>query len=148
MTKEAIMAKYGLDKTHFWLHQQSGKQIISFEGIEKMIDYHNIIFDQPTQNYSKVDGEVALLINGRMLDIDYDSKHFEDEPNELQAWSFGEASKANCYLDYLWAMAEKRGKARVVMKLLKFYGGTSGFYSDVEMEISNAVDSNADYEIE
>lgn len=140
MTQEAIMAKYGLNKTHFWLHQQSGKQIISFEGIEKMIDYHNILFDQPTQNYSKVDGEVALLINGRML--------VEDEPNELQAWSFGEASKANCYLDYLWAMAEKRGKARVTMKLLKFYGGTSGFYSDVEMEISNAVDANADYEIE
>ena len=64
---------------------------------------------------------------------------------KVSAWSFGEANDKNCYIDYKWAMAEKRGKGRVVMKLLGFYGGNSGFYSDVEMEIQGEVMKNADF---
>ncbi len=143
MNKKQIIEKYGLDEQiHFWPHKQTGKNIISFEAIEIMIDYHDIKFDVPEKNYSKVDGEVALLIQGHMLkpneDGDFDSK---------VCWSFGEANPKNCYMDYKWAMAEKRGKGRVVMKLLGFYGGNNGFYSDVEMEIAGEVSKNVDFGI-
>ena len=144
MTKEQIMEQYGLDSSHFWNHKQTGKQIISFEVIEKMIDYHNITFEVPTQNYSKVDGEVALLIKGEMIDDTFAASDETKYP-KVSAWSFGEANDKNCYIDNKWAMAEKRGKGRVVMKLLGFYGGNSGFYSDVEMEIQGEVMKNADF---
>jgi|TARA_B100001939_G_scaffold348233_1_gene374603 hypothetical protein len=134
MNKLEIMNTYELDpKKDFWIHKQTGKHIISFEAIEKMIDYHEIVFEQPEKNFSTKDNEVALLITGRMLD---------DKLGNKECWSFGEANSNNCYIDYLWSMAEKRGKARVVMKLLGFYGGNNGFYSDVEMEIQGQIEQN------
>lgn len=133
MNKQEIIQKYQLDSSHFWKHKQTGKDIISFEAIEIMIDFHNIKFDLPTQNFSNQDGEVSLLISGSM--------------DDRTCWSFGEANSKNCYIDYKWAMAEKRGKARVCMKLLGFYGGNNGFYSDVEMEITGEIQNNADFDI-
>ena len=133
MNKQEIIQKYGLDTSHFWKHKQTGKDIISFEAIEIMIDHHDIQFETPTRNHSNQDGEVALLIIGTM--------------DNRTCWSFGEANDSNCYIDYKWAMAEKRGKARVCMKLLGFYGGNNGFYSDVEMEITGGIQDNADFDI-
>lgn len=145
MNKKQIIEKYGLDEQiHFWPHKQTGKNIISFEAIEIMIDYHGIRFDVPEKNYSKVDGEVALLIKGYML---RDDAMTDEDFNQVSCWSFGEANPKNCYMDYKWAMAEKRGKGRVVMKLLGFYGGNNGFYSDVEMEIAGEVSKNVDFGI-
>ncbi|MEK9909148.1 MAG: hypothetical protein VW498_02170 [Candidatus Thalassarchaeaceae archaeon] len=37
-------------------------------------------------------------------------------------WSFGEASPKNCKNAYLWAMAEKRAKDRVILKLVGLAG--------------------------
>ncbi len=137
------MKKYELNDSHFWKHKQTGKAIISFEAIEKMVDYHDIKFDVPEKNYSNETNEVALLINGSMFVQDEHDGDF----NTRTAWSFGEANPKNCYIDYRWAMAEKRGKGRVVMKLLGFYGGNSGFYADVEMEIQGEVAKNVDFGI-
>ena len=149
MTKDEICKKYELDpdrtniekKGHFWLHKQSNKECITFEGVEKMIDYHQIKFREPSKNFSSKEGEVSLLIFG------YFTKE-EDGKTKSQdtAWSFGEASKENCgYISYPWAMAEKRGKMRVALKLLGIYGGSSGFYSDVEMEISRKYENDNDH---
>tara|TARA_R100000329_G_C7616771_1_gene219010 strand:+ start:486 stop:926 length:441 start_codon:yes stop_codon:yes gene_type:complete len=144
MSKDDICKKYGLDpertnvegKGHFWLHNQSKKECITFEGVEKMIDYHNIKFQLPDKNYSDKEGEVALLIYGC----------YGEGDDFREAWSFGEASPDNCgYISYTWAMAEKRGKMRVALKLLGIYGGSSGFYSDVEMEIAQKYENDNDH---
>ena len=140
MTKSELCEKYGLNpkltnvdkEGHFWLHKQSGKECIAFEGVEIMIDKENIIFQKPDKNYSSNPNEVALLVSGHIQD--------DSIPHKV-VWSFGEARKENCVGNYFWAMAEKRGKARVCLKLLGIYVGVSGFYSDVEMDITN------DYEL-
>ena len=49
----------------------------------------------------------------------------------LNAWSIGEATPANNKNEYPWAMAEKRAKDRVILKLI----GASGFvYSEEEAD--------------
>lgn len=51
--------------------------------------------------------------------------------NELKEWSIGEASPKNCKNAYPWAMAEKRGKDRVI---LKFAGLHGDMYSEEEAD--------------
>tara|TARA_R100000458_G_scaffold59450_1_gene70099 strand:+ start:303 stop:743 length:441 start_codon:yes stop_codon:yes gene_type:complete len=144
MTKEEICKKYGLNpkltnvdkEGHFWLHKQSGKECITFEGVEIMIDKENIVFQKPDKNYSSNPNEVALLVSGHIQD--------DEIPHKI-IWSFGEARAENCVGSYFWAMAEKRGKARVALKLLGIYGGSSGFYSDVEMEIAQKYENDNDH---
>ena len=148
MTKSELCEKYGLNpkltnvdgEGHFWLHKQSGKVCITFEGVEIMIDKEGIKFEVPKENYSNNPNEVALLVQGYMTKKQEDGWDVDDFEHQ-STWSFGEARKENCVGNYFWAMAEKRGKARVCLKLLGIYGGVSGFYSDVEMDITN------DYEL-
>ena len=47
-------------------------------------------------------------------------------------WSFGEANASNTKMPYWWAMAEKRGKDRVILKLINAY--EKGLYSEVEAD--------------
>jgi hypothetical protein len=51
---------------------------------------------------------------------------------EVLMWSIGEADNKNCKNLYFGAMAEKRGKDRVILKLINAY--EYGIYSDVEAD--------------
>ena len=107
----------------FWLCHNNW--IIKHDGCEKIADQHNMKFEIPTQNYD-VSPNVALLIKGSM------ETYIEGKKVEKTEWSFGEANGRNTKMPYWWAMAEKRGKDRVILKLINAY--EKGLYSDVEAD--------------
>ena len=55
----------------------------------------------------------------------------EGHLNDRSEWSYGEASDKNCQNKYPLAMAEKRAKDRVILKLVGLHGY---IYSEDEME--------------
>jgi hypothetical protein len=85
--------------------------------LERVAAKANIYFTSPTVlNCSEK--EVAVCVEGV-------------DKNGATAWSIGEASVTNCPNPYRWAMAEKRAKDRVILKLL----GIAGYmYSEEEAD--------------
>ena len=65
---------------------------------------------------------ICLLIKGFKVDVKTDSVVQSE-------WSFGEANANNTRMPYWWAMAEKRGKDRVILKMIGAY--EKGLYSEV-----------------
>jgi len=117
---KSIAAAYELSQDDWWLHPQSKKWIIKHDAVEKIASIEKIKFDLPIVASSDINN-VALII----------SATYKDE----KVWTMGEARKENCKMAYYWAMAEKRGKDRCVLKLLNFY--EKGIYSDVEADDFN-----------
>lgn len=85
--------------------------------LEKVANKAGINFNLPTVLNCET-GEIAVCVEG----IDKDGN---------KAWSIGEASPKNCKNDYRWAMAEKRAKDRVILKLLGIAGD---MYSEEEAD--------------
>lgn len=141
--------KYKLTKDDFWELKQGGKTvtIITHDACEKIAEKEGITFEPPTvvgytptirkengdirseknrwgkevgkDKFSKVQvekGEVMFIVTGKL--------------GEKTEWATGEANANNCTAPYYGAMAEKRGKDRVILKLIGAYN--NGWYSDVE----------------
>ena len=153
MNIKELAEKYELTKDDFWeLRKNSGKWIITHDACEKIAVTEGIIFEPMevvsyiptivTENGEKVQqvkwgkeywkptwagtcqkktGDVALLITG----------YRADNP-DYKIQTTGEANALNCTAEYYMAMAEKRGKDRVILKLINAY--EYGIYSDVEAE--------------
>ncbi len=153
MKIEELAKKYSLGKDDFWeLRKNTGKYIITHDACEKIAVQEGIIFEQPQiinytptiikengekvqkVNYGrqswkpawagscqKTTGDVAMIITGYKL----------DNP-DYKIWTTGEANASNCTAEYLLAMAEKRGKDRIILKLINAY--EFGIYSDVEAD--------------
>ena len=153
MNIKELAEKYELTKDDFWeLRKNSGKWIITHDACEKIAVTEGIIFEPMevvsyiptivTENGEKVQqvkwgkeywkpawagtcqkktGDVALLITG----------YRTDNP-DYKIQTTGEANALNCTAEYYMAMAEKRGKDRVILKLINAY--EYGIYSDVEAE--------------
>ena len=102
-----------------WLLERNEKAIAWIalhKFLERVAQRMGIVFDEP-KVMNCTDGEVALYVNGT---------------NGTQsAWSIGEASPKNCTNAYRWAMAEKRAKDRVILKLLGIAGD---MYSEEEAD--------------
>tara|TARA_Y100001973_G_C5209214_1_gene344238 strand:- start:19474 stop:20139 length:666 start_codon:yes stop_codon:yes gene_type:complete len=120
--------KYGLelpendyDGLDFW--KCHGNWILKHNGCEKIAMKENITFDEPKCNFD-VAPNIALMITG----------HKKDEDGNIlkTEWSFGEACGRNTKMPYWWAMAEKRGKDRVILKLINAY--EQGVYSSSEAD--------------
>jgi len=98
--------------------------------LERVADKAGIKFDEPKvlncQEY-----ELALWVNGKT--------------GNKQAWSIGEASLKNCTNDYRWAMAEKRAKDRVILKLL---GVAGDMYSEEEADEFKRLNEQQETELE
>ena len=153
MNIKELAEKYDLGKDDFWeLRKNSGKWIITHDACEKIAQVEGIVFDPPTivsyepttltENGEKVQkviygrqswkpawagtcqkktGDVAMIITG----------YKKDNP-DYKIWTTGEANAVNCTAEYYFAMAEKRGKDRVILKLINAY--EFGIYSDVEAD--------------
>ena len=152
MNIKELASKYELTENDFWeLRKNSNKWIITHDACEKIAVTEGILFDPPqivnytptiiTENGEKVQkvtkwgtqtwkpawagtcqrksGDVAMIITG----------YKSDNPN-YKIWTTGEANGDNCTMNYLSAMAEKRGKDRIILKLINAY--EYGIYSDVE----------------
>ena len=153
MIIKELAEEYDLTKDDFWeLRKNSGKWIITHDACEKIAQQEGIIFEPPqivsyqptiiTENGEKVQkvmygreswkpawagtgqkktGDVAMIITG----------YKKDNP-DYKIWTTGEANASNCTAEYYFAMAEKRGKDRVILKLINAY--EYGIYSDVEAD--------------
>lgn len=106
---EAIRKEYELQETDFWQIPQNKQWVCKHAALEVVAAKAGLKFDAPTvlEAYSQ-NGTVALVTGATMGD------RYE--------WATGEASPKNCKNAYPWAMAEKRAKDRVVLKLVGIHG--------------------------
>ena len=101
-----------------WVHKQSKQWIVSHKALERVAARKNIKFDAPVIVESHInDKSVAIVVTG----------HLGDQTQ----WSFGEAADYNNKMGYPFAMAEKRAKDRVILKLVGLHGYV---YSEDEAE--------------
>lgn len=103
-----ILTKYGEDANEA-LWDCHGTWVAYHKAIERIAAKASIAFDMPQIiEASSASKTVAIAVSGRMGD--------------RMEWSFGEATPANNKNAYPYAMAEKRAKDRVVLKLVGLHG--------------------------
>jgi hypothetical protein len=121
---EKILKQYLPDdmalKDAVWKHKQSGLYIASHKALEIVAAEAGVTYDNPQVLELNLDAKTcAVLVTGRL--------------KEACEWSIGESATYNTNIGYPCSMAEKRGKDRVILKLL----GIHGFiYSEEEIEES------------
>ena len=124
MDIEQLAKKYDLSQEDFWKHGKSGKWIIKHDGVEKIASMDGIIFEDP--NFIITERDCCVLHGTASLPLG--GNKFKTE------WTIGEADmKLNCKMGYPYAMAEKRLKDRLTLKLINAY--EYGIYSDVEADV-------------
>lgn len=113
-----ILKDCGLGRDALWTHKQSGKLIMYHWACEKAGAAKRIWWEKPEVIVADPASKIAVvLVTGRM--------------GEASEWSFGEAAPYNTTQTYPFAMAEKRAKDRVILKLLGLHGQV---YSDAESD--------------
>lgn len=112
-----FMAAHEIDHDEIW-EVRSGAFAIKHKALERVAVRSNILFDAPVVIEANAAEKIAAIcVTGRMGD--------------RSEWSIGEASPSNCKNAYCYAMAEKRGKDRVILKLLSAHGS---IYSEDEAD--------------
>ena len=119
MDIKALADKYSLSKSDFWEMKFGGKSmwIITHDAVEKIADKEKIEFHLP-QVFRDTNSNVAMI--------------GEATKGDKRVWSTGESSSFNNKNPYNWAMAEKRLKDRLTLKIINAY--EYGIYSDVEAD--------------
>lgn len=122
---EVIREKYGLDKADFWeLPQKKGTWLVKHAALEVAAAQAGIVFDNPLIiEASSAEGVAVISVRGELPPP-------ADKAVGQSEWSTGEASPKNNKNAYPWAMAEKRAKDRVILKLIGIHGLV---YSEDEM---------------
>lgn len=113
----AFMEKHSIDSDEVWeVHGNSW--CIKHKALERAGAAAGITWDRPQMiEMDSASGIVALCAFGKLGD--------------REEWSIGETSPKNCKNLYFYAMAEKRAKDRVILKLLNTHGY---LYSEAEFE--------------
>jgi hypothetical protein len=94
-------------KTSTW--DCHGTRVILHKALEKIAAKKGITFDAPVHLVTDpANTQVAIQVTGRLGD--------------MEAWSIGEVAPNNCKNAYPFAMAEKRAKDRVILKLAGLHG--------------------------
>ena len=98
-----------------------GTWVVKHKALEKVANLLNISFDDPVVIETDIKNKcIAIMVKGY---------HNKGSAGKVEAWSIGEASPYNNKNIYPYAMAEKRAKDRVILKLI----GVSGeVYSEEE----------------
>jgi hypothetical protein len=136
---EKILAKYEIPATEaLWplvrFNKAENKQItqwlILHRYCEQLAAKANIEFSEPTVVVNDVNEKgkrtAVLFVKAKM--------YSQEKGKFVEEWTYGEATPENTFLDYVFAIAEKRAKDRLVLKLLGFHGN---IYSDVEADWEN-----------
>tara|TARA_R100000781_G_C4004295_1_gene101425 strand:- start:78 stop:473 length:396 start_codon:yes stop_codon:yes gene_type:complete len=118
-----LAKKYGLGENDFWqLPNNKNVWIIKHDAVEKISKLEDIEFSEPT-----------VVEHGRDYCALLGSAFMQTGEEPAKEWSFGEADlKLNCTARYPYAMAEKRLKDRLTLKLISAY--EYGIYSEEEAE--------------
>lgn len=108
-TLKKVLKDCGLGHDAVWKHKQSGKWIVYHWACEAAGAAKGIAFDPPTIIDANAEKKLAVIVvTGRVGD--------------RVEWSFGEAAPYNTTQTYPFAMAEKRAKDRVILKLIGLHG--------------------------
>lgn len=112
-----FMEAYGVLADEIWQVHGSA-WVIKHRALERVAGERGIVFDRPAMlETNSSEGIVALVVFGSLKD--------------RQEWSIGEAHPKNNKNAYPYAMAEKRAKDRVILKLLNIHGS---LYSEEEAD--------------
>ncbi len=113
----AFMEKYGVESDEIW-EVHGSTWCVKHKALERIAAEVGIIWEKPELKVCDMAaGITAILVGGKLGD------HVE--------YSFGEASPKNNKNSYPLAMAEKRAKDRVILKLLAVHGD---IYSEEEAD--------------
>lgn len=106
---EAVREAYGLDRDDFWQIPQNKQWVCKHAALEVVAAKANVEWDLPQVIQADTANGIAVIVaSGKM--------------GERVEWATGEASPKNNKNSYPWAMAEKRAKDRVVLKLVGIHG--------------------------
>lgn len=106
---EAIRAEYDLLVEDFWQISQNKQWVCKHAALEVVATRASVEWSAPQIIEAKTESGIAVLaVTGKMGD--------------RVEWATGEASPKNNKNSYPWAMAEKRAKDRVVLKLVGIHG--------------------------
>ena len=112
MTIDDLAGKHGFTKNvDYWQHKQSGQWILKHDSVEKIANAEDIRIQRVESLYQSETSCRFLITMGKWV----------DGSCEEVIITTGEADKSNCSNLYLAAMAEKRGKDRAILKLIKAY---------------------------
>ena len=121
---QELNKKYGISADHLW--DCHGTWVMLHSACEFVAKRAGIKLLKPEVLHVTDDGKsIAILVQGEL-----------DGNTE---WSIGEADASNCMNKYYWAMAEKRAKDRVILKLLGY--SEEGVHSDIEADEAVYADS-------
>jgi hypothetical protein len=113
----AFKDKYGVDADEIW-EVRGGAYAIKHKALERVALAENIKFDPPQiLSINLADKTIAMCVTGRQGD--------------RTEWTTGEAAPYNNKNGYPVAMAEKRARDRVILKLLQAHGA---LYSEDEAD--------------
>mgnify|MGYP003148301816 CR=1 FL=1 len=120
MQIKELAKKYNLGKDDFWelARGSTKKWILTHDAVEKIATTEGIIFHAP-EIFSGEDNTSVAMVGSAEL-------------RKNKIWTTGEASSHNCKNPYFWAMAEKRLKDRLTLKLINAY--EYGIYSEDEAD--------------
>jgi hypothetical protein len=110
---------YDISSDEMWEVRRGGAWAIKHVALERVAAQQGITFEVPQfAEKDSANGIVAMMVVGHLKD--------------RSEWSMGEAAPSNNKNAYPYAMAEKRAKDRVILKLLNTTGAP--LYSDEESE--------------
>lgn len=126
-----IYKKYNLEKDDIFVLKFGGKDkpIITRAGIEKIQKILDISVNFKIEKISDDNKTCVILAQGAIMKIK-DGPQGKTKVPDVMAQSFGEVSPENNKSKFPICMAEKRGLARVVLKMANL----AGFYSEDEAE--------------
>tara|TARA_R100001443_G_scaffold113463_1_gene128204 strand:- start:3594 stop:4010 length:417 start_codon:yes stop_codon:yes gene_type:complete len=129
-----IYKKYNLEKDDIFVLKFGGKDkpIITRAGIEKIQAQLDISVNFKIEKISEDHKSCIILAQGAIMKEVEGPQGSTRQPLAM-AQSFGEVSPANNKSNFPICMAEKRGLARVVLKMANL----AGFYSEDEAEEFN-----------
>ena len=112
-----LLREVGADESDVW-EVRKGTWAVRHKALERVATHLNIKFDSPKIIHADMESkQVAIEVSGRA--------------GENTAWSIGEAAPYNNKNAYPFAIAEKRAKDRVILKLAGIHGDA---YSEEEAE--------------
>lgn len=112
-----FMEKYGVNSDEVWPVPGGKDFAVKHRALERIAAEQNIKFDTPTMIEIDLEKKIASMIVFGSL-------------GDRMEWATGEAAPQNNKNQYPLAMAEKRAKDRVILKLLQVHGD---IYSDEEL---------------
>jgi hypothetical protein len=115
---EAVRKEYNLDRSDFWQIPQNKQWVCKHAALEVVATKAGVEWGTPQIiEADAASGIASMIVTGKLAD--------------RSEWATGEASPKNNKNSYPWAMAEKRAKDRVILKLVGIHGLV---YSEDELD--------------